>query len=632
MPPDPVHRAYSLLTVKTVDATRRRITGLATTPTTDRAGDIVDPLGAIFAPELPLLLHHQQSQPVGIARLLPPTADGIPYEAELPVIDEPGAVKDLVDRAWTSVLHKLIRGVSIGFNALAGGVTSLQSGGLHFRQYEILELSLVTIPANQDATIAVVRSLDAPFLAAPGRHPSGASDIRRPKDPPMTIADQIKEWQNTRAAKSARMVNLMTEAADQHVTLDDAATTEYDGLAADVKQIDAHLVRMHELERATVATATPITTAAGTDAIAASAARGAAPLIHVKSLLPKGTGFVRYCQALAYGRGDTMRALEFAKQWKDSTPEVELVLKAAVVPGTTTDAAWAGPLVPLQPMASEFLELLRPATILGKVPNLRKVPFNVSVPSQTGGGKYGWVGQGAPKPVGQLQFGTATLTFAKAAGIIVITQELARFSSPAAEDVIRRDMINGMAAFLDVEFTDPTKAAVAGISPGSITNGVTPITTAGTTPANARTDVIALLNAIAVANLPVAGVVLIMSETNALALSAALNPLGQALFPGMTSGGGTIQGLTVITSQAVGTNVIALVPDAILFADDGGVTIDVSTEASVQMNDAPAAPDATTVYRSFWQDNLLGLRAERFINWKKVRTGAVQYTVATYNG
>jgi hypothetical protein len=49
------------------------------------------------------------------------------------------------------------------------------------------------------------------------------------------------------------------------------------------------------------------------------------------------------------------------------------------------------------------------------------------------------------------------------------------------------------------------------------------------------------------------------------------------------------------------------------------------------MNDAPAAPDATTVFRSLWQDNLVGLRAERMINWQRARTAAVYYlTDAAY--
>lgn len=444
----------------------------------------------------------------------------------------------------------------------------------------------------------------------------------------MTTTEQITKWTNTRAPKADKLAAMMKTADDSGVTLDEAQTEEYTTLTSEVKAIDAHIVRLRELETLNIGSAVPVPTFTKSEIVPLTRP---APVIQVKSRLPAGTAFVRYCQAIAYGRGDTMRALEFAKQWNDSTPEVELVLRAAVAPGTTTDATWAGPLVQLQPMANEFLELLRPATILGRIPGLHRVPFNISVPTQTGGGTYGWVGQGAPKPVTKLAFGTTTLTFAKAAGIVVITVELARFSSPAAEDTIRNDMIKGMAAFLDVEFTDPTKAAVTNVSPGSITNGVTPLTTAGTSPANARTDMIALLNAIAIANLPVSQVVFIMSETNALALSSALNPLGQPLFPTMGAAGGTAQGMTVVASQAVGSNVIALVPDAILLADEGGVNIDMSTEASVQLDSAPDNPAvATTILTSLWQNNLIGLRCERFINWKKARAGAVQYTVASY--
>ena len=38
-------RAWSVLTVKSVDAEQRTIEGIATTPTVDRIGDIVEPLG-----------------------------------------------------------------------------------------------------------------------------------------------------------------------------------------------------------------------------------------------------------------------------------------------------------------------------------------------------------------------------------------------------------------------------------------------------------------------------------------------------------------------------------------------------------------------------------------------------------
>jgi hypothetical protein len=192
-------------------------------------------------------------------------------------------------------------------------------------------------------------------------------------------------------------------------------------------------------------------------------------------------------------------------------------------------------------------------------------------------------------------------------------------------------MVNAIAYLVDTEFTLPARAPVANVAPGSITNGVTPITSAGTTPSNGRTDIAALISALVAAGLSAAEAVLLMSESNAAALSNALNPLGQPLFPGLTVKGGTALGVDVITSQAVSSNVILLHAPSILFADEGGVSIDVSREASLQMDSAPMnPPDATVVFQSLWQMNCVGLRAERTINWKKARTGSVQYTVQTY--
>ncbi len=628
-------RAYAVLHVKAIDADQRTIAGIASTPEPDRVGDIVEPLGISFKNPLPLLLYHDPKKPVGRVTFQTPTADGLAFMASLPTVDEPGTLRDRVDEAWQSIKAGLLAGVSIGFRPTVSPEFNKATGGFRITKSEILELSLVTIPANAGASISSIKSLD---LAASGRHPSRDRGplpiVRVDKDArPMeqkTINEQIGSYENTRAAKHARMTAIMDTSATTGATLDEKETEEYDGLVAEIKAIDAHLVRLHALESTIVTKATPV--AVTPTPVAASDARGGIPVIQVRSMLPKGTGFVRYVQGLAACKGNLMQAYEYAKRWDDSTPEVGLVLKADVAAGTTTDATWAGPLAPLMPLTSEFLELLRPATILGKVPGFRQVPFNVTIASQTGGGTYQWVGQGAPKPVGKLQFGSVSLTITKCAGIVVITLELARTSTPSAEAVIRQDMINGIAAFLDVEFTDPTKAPVAGVSPGSVTNGVTPITTAGTTPANARTDIQAMANAMVAANIPIGGAVLLMSSTNALALSNALNALGQPLFPSMGLDGGTVMGgIRVITSQVMGTTVALVQPDAILYADDGGVTIDVSQEASVQMDSAPDNPAlATTVLTSLWQNNLVGLRAERFINWKKARAGCVQYTVATY--
>jgi hypothetical protein len=49
------NRAYGSLTVKSVDEEQRTLTAIATTPTTDRMGDVVEPQGAEFDLPLPFL-------------------------------------------------------------------------------------------------------------------------------------------------------------------------------------------------------------------------------------------------------------------------------------------------------------------------------------------------------------------------------------------------------------------------------------------------------------------------------------------------------------------------------------------------------------------------------------------------
>lgn len=150
-----VERAYSLLTVKSLDDEQRILSGTATTPTPDRMADVVEPLGVKVAPDIPLFLYHDSRLTVGRAQLGKPTKDGIPFRASLPNVIEPGTVQDRVNEAWHSLKYKLITGVSIGFQPIE--TERLPSGGARFVKSEILELSLVPIPANAEATIATVK-------------------------------------------------------------------------------------------------------------------------------------------------------------------------------------------------------------------------------------------------------------------------------------------------------------------------------------------------------------------------------------------------------------------------------------------------------------------------------------------
>jgi hypothetical protein len=59
----------------------------------------------------------------------------------------------------------------------------------------------------------------------------------------------------------------------------------------------------------------------------------------------------------------------------------------------------------------------------------------------------------------------------------------------------------------------------------------------------------------------------------------------------------------------------------VLLADDGETELQVAKDASVMMTTDPVS--GATALVSLWQHNLLGLRAERWLNWAAVRTGAV---------
>lgn len=650
-----MNRAYSVLNVKAVDDEKRIITGVATTPSPDRAGDIVNPLGVEFKNPMPLLWQHQSDKPVGQVRFEKPTKNGINFSARMPQVAEAGALKDRIDEAWQSIKLGLVSAVSIGFRPLK--YAFMDDGGIEFQETEVLELSLVTIPANADASIQTFKSIDGPVLTALGKEPKAndrptkpasgvkANSNKAPEGKVMkTIAEQIASFEATRQAKNAEMDSIMNAAAEKNETLDTEQQQKYDELESEIKAVDDHLVRLraHEARNKSAATVVPeVKSAAAASEVRAGIAQANSHhdpvrVVVGKKEVPKGIAFTRFVIAQARARGEKMMAIEIAKgneQWKAETPEVELMLRAAVAEMNTTTGLNA--LVNYQVLTSEFIEYLRPLTIIGRIPGLTRVPFNVKIGRQTGGATVNWVGQGAPKPLTADTFDNITLDLAKIAGIIVITDELLRLSTPSAEMLIRNDLARAIVQFMDQQFVDPTKAAVTGVSPASITNGVTPVTATGTTGAALRADLRTLVNTFLAANLQVTSAVFVMTQQTAMSISLMTNSLGVLEFPQINMNGGTLLGIPVVTSENVpstggspadGYSIILMNAADILLADDGDVTIDASREASLQMDTAPDSPaTASTTFVSMFQQNMTAIRAERFINWAKRRATAVQF-------
>ncbi|WP_436873714.1 phage major capsid protein [Kosakonia sacchari] len=627
-------RACTLMTVKAVNEDERIITGIASTPSPDRDGDIIEPEGAKFRSDTPFLWQHDRSQPIGTC-MPKMTNDGLEITAKLvkPTPDMPSQLAARLDEAWASIKAGLVRGLSIGFRPIE--YSFLDEGGIRFLSWDLLEVSAVTIPANAECSIQTVKSFDRQLLAASGHEkpvvklhqPAGATAKKSTeiKGKNMNIAEQIKSFEVKRSALAASLDEIMSKAAEEGRTLDAEEEESYDNTSTEIKAVDAHLKRLRDMENNMAATAKPVAKAAA--GVVDTVDNRAPGIIRVDQKLEKGIAFARFAKALAAANGSRSEALEIARKQYPDDSKLHHVLKAAVGAGTTTDPTWAGALVEYQEYAQDFVEFLRPQTIIGRfgqgnIPALRQVPFNIRIPAQTSGGSANWVGQGKAKPLTKLDFESITFAFAKVAAIAVLTDELIRFSNPAADALVRNALAEAVIARLDTDFINPSKAEAAGISPASITNGIVATPSTG----NPDDDAAAAFGVFVAANLQPNGAVWLMSSTTALALSMRKNTLGQKEYPEMTLLGGTFQGLPVIVSQYVGNLLVLVNAPDIYLADDGGVAVDMSREASLEMESDPTGDSITptgTELVSMFQTNSVAIRAERWINWKRRRTAAV---------
>src|SRR4030095_12332020 len=262
------NRAYSRLEIKSLDADLRLFKGWATTPSPDRLGDVVEPLGIKFNNPLPLLIDHKHDQPIGQVVFKTPTKKGIEFEAKIAKTETPGNVKTRLDDAWESIKLGLKPAVSIGFKADKYSFLK-DTDGIHFEESTVLELSLVTIPANQECTISAFKSLDREALAVSGHYdaalerPSrpGVTGLRQTTSTPLelkmpkTMDEQMPGAEAKRAATVAAIDAIMAKAAEEGRVLEADEEIKYDEHKETVRNLDNHLIRLHD--HAEIIKATP---------------------------------------------------------------------------------------------------------------------------------------------------------------------------------------------------------------------------------------------------------------------------------------------------------------------------------------------------------------------------------------
>lgn len=611
----------------------------------DRHGDIVD----VSAKSVDLtnfkanpiaLAFHNHEQPIGVWKNIRIESGKLLADLQLAA----KGTSEYIDTLRSLVEQKILKAVSIGFSAQE--YEPIKGGGYRFTKWALHEASLVSVPAHPQA-LAVAKSLGVKdgqitqffdkeatsgttFVekTSPGVSGNPVVKIQSIKEPEMkTYQEQIAAFEQRKQELNDQVKGIMQKSADEGRTLDATEAEAHDQAIAEVESVTKHIDRLKAAEKMAVSKAVP---AVGDSIKSASESR--VGVITVKDNLPQGVEFARFAKCLGMANGNLMQAEAIAKAQYPEMHRIHNTMKAAVAAGTTTNATWAGALVDYQDFAGDFLSFLRPKTIVGRfgqggIPALRAVPFNIKIKGQTSGGGAGWVGEGKAKPVTKFDFNEVNLGWAKIAAISVLSDELIRFSTPSADMLVRDSLAEALIARKDEDFINPAKAAVAGVSPASITNGVTAVTASGTDEAAVKADVKALMNKFIAANLSISQGVWIMHPSMALTLGMMANPLGQPSFPGINMNGGSFFGLPVIVSEFVASSTIVLAAANEIYLAEDAVMISASKEASIEMNDAPTgdsgAPTASTLV-SMWQTNSTAMRVEQYTNWQKRRNAAAQ--------
>lgn len=645
--------------------------------TVDRMGDVIEAAGwqlVNFQRNPIALWEHRGSQPIGIWENVRVEGKRLVGRLKLAA----AGTSAQIDELRALVEQRILRAVSVGFLPSAyEKILDKQNewtGGFKFTKAELLECSLCSVPANP-AAIQAAKSLGVSedtisrFLTAgpnptSARRSKSAATVRSelasrlagsrdksvaspPKPKPtnpggqaMRIADRIEAAQKRLAAIKDETAALMKAVDDDggrdFLPEEEAQLAE---LEAESKALEDNLVSLRRAE----------TIMARNLQSRAVAAGGNAPTVpaQVKNEKP-GDLLVKHAvvQFLSYVK--QVSPITIAERAYANDQRVDAIVRTAVEPATTTNAGWAAELIETDSTA--FLQSLEPVSVYAQLRSLGvalQFGRNGSILTpQRGGGREdlagSWVGESNPIPVKRTTFGGKTMNRYKLGVISTFSRELANQSIPQIEGLIRQQIIDDTAYRLDMSLLDGA-AAVAGLRPASIINGVPGSPSAGNDAESVIADLRAMMTTVANAN---AGrnLVLILNPTRLLGLTLLTAATGTFLFRDEI-GQGRLLGVRIISSTNVPAGLVVLMDAADFATASGDPEFEVSSSATlVMLNDDGTDPtmnmaagsvtvdgaagvvDGPAPVRSLFQTDSIGIRMILPMSWQMMRTGVIGVT------
>src|SRR5215469_2918631 len=634
--------------------------------TPDRIGDIIVATGWEFEQfnKNPIaLFNHNANFPIGRWQNL--RIDGTSLKGHL--IMAPKGTSDRIDELRKLIDAGILKAVSVGFRDIESEPLDKKDpwGGRKFTKQELVETSLVSVPANPNA-LAVAKSLNISATTIDLVFAKHGNRDRIKRRSGLTGKHAQTSRKNGRGAMTplaeriATIQTLLTESKDKlnehwgkadNTNVSDADIQFSTDLNATIAQLEKQLAALVESERLLGQT---VINGGGTSQVNKGRAiavftpqpdRVESPSV-IKNGLKKELDPIDYLV-----RAGTIGF--FAKMWNkphedvrlkiygedDSTKaSCELVLRAASAPAMTTVVGWAAELV--QQTYAAFMPLLMPQAILTRLSAKGLtlsfgsagriiIPTRSRTPTLAGS----FVGEGLAIPVRQGMFTTQTLVPKKLAVISTWTREMGDHSVPAIEGLIREAIQQDSTVAVDTVLIDANPATV--IRPPGLLNGVAAITATAGGGLNALIgDIKALTQALinsTYGNLRTP--VFLMNPGDVLSASLTNAP-NTGIFPFRDElKGKTLNTVPIIDSSTVPSKTMILI-DAADFVVVGGDAprMEMSDQATLHMEDTTpaelvASPSTVAApQRSLFQTDSLALRMILPLNWVQRRAGTIAWT------
>jgi HK97 family phage major capsid protein/HK97 family phage prohead protease len=557
----------------------------------------------------------------------------------------PAGISERLDEIRAAVEHGVLRAVSVGFRPI--DAEPMKNGrGVRFKASELVECSLVSIPANPNA-LQMAKALNLSDDAKRtifGEPADGIEVVQRGANgehaasPPPSRTKTMTLAQRIEAAQAA--LTKATDDLNNHISQDDADVIVTEELSRIVEQSKTVLGALQRAEQALAVKTAPgviIDQPAGQQdprrPFAAPAAKKVAPKDYILR--------AAVVTALAHVTKRNQAEILVERYGEDPMTRAvfDVVTRAASAPATTTTTGWAAELV--QTAILDFIESLLPFSVYpGLSARGGRFTFGrngvVSLPARNLGNSVGgsFVGQGAPIPVRQGAFTSTSLTPKKMAVISTFTREIAEHSTPSIEAVLREAIQEDTAVSIDTVLLDATAAST--VRPAGLRNGVTVTTaTSGGGFAALVGDLKGLIAAlIASSNGRLRQPVWIMNPIQVLSASVTQNAGGEFPFKAEIAEGNLL-GYPILQSTTVTAGMVFLVDAADFFSATGDdPRFDMSDQATLHMEDTTPLAIGTTgtpnvvaaPVRSLFQTDTLALRMILDMNWALRRSGTVAWT------